>query len=73
MRFPRDQRHHDVRGGHISLDDVGVLTNRLDALAKENNCTVTGSGMQDIFWINMVAMVAGGCHTRHQDKGRVQL
>lgn len=39
------------------------MINKIDALAHENCCTVTGSGMQDIFWINSVALLGAGCNS----------
>ena len=35
------------------------LTAKIDTLAKQNNCTITGSGYQDIFWGQLVTSICG--------------
>jgi 4-hydroxy-tetrahydrodipicolinate reductase len=39
-----------------------AITNRLDRLAKDNGCTLAGSGYQDVFWGNLVTAIAGATH-----------
>ena len=46
-----------------------VLTEKLDKLAKENGCTITGTGYQDAFWGNLVTTLAGATHGITKIKG----
>lgn len=50
-----------------------AVTNRLDRIAKENGATMVGSGMQDIFWINMVAQAGRRVQFYDEDQRRHQL
>ena len=47
------------------------ITNQLDALCKKTGCTLAATGMQDVFWVNLVACVAGGVHRISQIEGSV--
>ena len=38
------------------------IFNEIHSLAKANNCTICGSGYQDVFWGNMITAVCGATH-----------
>jgi len=46
------------------------LTSEIDALAKKNNCTITGSGYQDAFWGNLISTICGATDKITKIKGR---
>lgn len=45
------------------------LTKEIDTLAKQTNCTITGSGYQDAFWGNLITTLAGATHNITKIKG----
>ena len=45
------------------------LFKKINDLAKKNNCTITGSGYQDIFWGQIITSIAGSTHKITKIKG----
>ena len=46
-----------------------VLTRKIDELAKKNNCTITGTGYQDIYWGQLISSIAGSTQKITKIKG----
>lgn len=45
------------------------VTKRLDEMAKQTGCTITGSGYQDIYWGQLISSIAGSTQTIKKIKG----
>ena len=48
-----------------------ATTNRLDAIAKETGATVVGAGMEDVFWVRIVGLLAGAVNRIDKIEGAV--
>lgn len=46
-----------------------TFTKRIDELAKSHNCTITGSGYQDIYWGQLISSIAGSTQKITKIKG----
>ncbi len=46
-----------------------TVTKKLDEIAKQNGCTITGSGYQDIYWGQLISSMAGSTQTIKKIKG----
>lgn len=52
-----------------SFNSNPKVSKEIDELAKENNCTITGSGYQDVYWGQLIASLAGSTHKITKIKG----
>lgn len=48
-----------------------ATTNRLDAIARENGATMLGAGMEDVFWVRIVGLIAGAVNRIDKIEGSV--
>ena len=46
-----------------------TITKKLDEMAKKTNCTITGSGYQDIYWGQLISSIAGSTQKITKIKG----
>ena len=52
-----------------SYNSNPVLSNKINELAVKNNCTITGSGYQDVYWGELISAIAGSTHNITKIKG----
>ncbi len=45
------------------------LVEKIDEMAKKNNCTITGTGYQDIYWGQLITSIAGSTQSITKIKG----
>ncbi|MCI8760131.1 MAG: dihydrodipicolinate reductase [Clostridia bacterium] len=46
-----------------------TITKKIDDMAKQTGCTITGSGYQDIYWGQLISSIAGSTQTIQKIKG----
>ncbi len=52
-----------------SFNSNPTLSEEIDRIAKENHCTITGSGYQDIYWGQLISSIAGSTNKITKIKG----